>query len=80
MPKEKMSAEEARERKNARQREYAKRTGYAANKKYIDKTYVSYTIRFRKDEDAELISILNDKKAQGFTPSDVFKYLLRKEF
>lgn len=78
MPKEKMSAEEARERKNARQREYAKRTGYEANKKYLNKAYVFYTVALRKDDDAELISIVEGKKAQGFSVSEIFRELVKK--
>lgn len=68
-----MTAEEARERKNARQRECAKRTGYKANKKYLNKAYVFYMVALRKDDDAELISIVEDEKAQGFGVSEMFK-------
>lgn len=69
---------EKREKKNARQREYAKRRGYAGNAEYNKKTYKSYTINLRIQEDAEYIEMLENEKAKGKGTSEIFREILSK--
>lgn len=81
MAKKIYTDEEARLRKNARQREYSKRTGYKhvskeAKEKYQKKTYKNYTINLRLVEDCELIEIIENKKKEGYSASEVIKRLI----
>ena len=75
----KFTEEEARERKNARQREYAKRTGFKASKEYNQKTYKSYNVNFRVDEDSDIIEHIESKKKQGLNTTEAFRSLIRKK-
>lgn len=75
----KFTEEEARERKNARQREYAKKTGFKANKEYNQKTYKSYNVNFRIDDDADIIENIESKRRQGLNTTEAFRSLIRKK-
>ena len=78
MPKKKFTEEEARERKNERQRKYAKETGFAASKAYNAKTYKSYNVNFRRDDDSDIIDAIEDQRQLGINTSDVFRTFIRK--
>lgn len=47
--------------------------------RYNKKTYKSYNVNFRKIEDADIIDTIETEKAKGFTTSEAFKRLLRKD-
>ena len=74
----KYTSEQARKRKNERQREYAKKTGFAANKAYNAKTYKSYNVKFRLDDDGDIIDAIEYERSLGTNTSEVFRTFIRK--
>lgn len=64
-----MSIEETPKRKT--------HTSNEVKKKYNDKTYALYSVKFRKIEDADIIKLIGDEKAKGFSTSQAFKNLIR---
>ena len=74
MTKQKLTPEEAHDRKIERQRKYRKQTNYAANNKYQKEKTKSYTIRFIMSTDADIIEYLDKQENKaGF-----FKRLIRE--
>lgn len=51
-------------------------TSTAVKKRYNDKTYQSYTIRFRFDSDEKYINYFSALLSQGFSPSEIVKKLI----
>lgn len=49
MSKQRLTPEEAHERKNERQREYAKKTGYKAQAEHTKKTYTRIALNVRNE-------------------------------
>lgn len=47
--------------------------------RYNKKTYVQYTVSFRKDTDEDIIEKVEAEKATGLSTADVFRKLIRKE-
>lgn len=47
--------------------------------RYNKKTYVQYTASFRKDEDEDLINLIEKERGSGLSTTDVFRKLLRKK-
>ena len=59
----------------------AKRKTHTSNevkKRYNDKTYQSYKINLRKDDDAELIQYIEEQKKNGVSPSETLRQLFKK--
>jgi len=54
-------------------------TSTEVTQRYQKKTYQKYTIALRKIEDADIIDTIETEKAKGFTTSEAFKRLLRKD-
>ena len=50
-------------------------TSNEVKKRYNDKTYRQYGLKFRNDEDAELIAYLERRKSEGVLPSEVVREL-----
>lgn len=46
--------------------------------RYKQKTYVQYVANFRREEDADLINMIETEKAKGMGTTDAFRSLLRK--
>lgn len=64
-----MSTEEKTKRKTV--------TSNEVKKRYNDKTYIPYSVKFRKIEDADIIKLIEDEKAKGFTTTEAFRNLLK---
>lgn len=47
--------------------------------RYNKKTYVQYTVSFRKDTDEDIIEKVEAEKATGLSTADVFRKLIRKK-
>ena len=54
-------------------------TSSEVKKRYNDKTYETYSLKFRKIEDADVIKLIEEEKAKGFQTSEAFKNLLRRK-
>lgn len=54
-------------------------TSTEVTSRYHRKTYQQYAIRFRKIEDADCVEYIESEKSKGYTPSEVFKRLIRQD-
>ena len=52
-------------------------TSNEVKKRYNDKTYASYTLRFRKKEDADIIDLIESGKEHNIAPSETIRRLIR---
>ena len=50
-------------------------TSSAVKKRYNSKTYNQYTFSLRKDDNADLISYIENQKAKGLSAADVIRKL-----
>ena len=55
-----------------------KKTGFAASKAYNAKTYKSYNVNFRRDDDSDIIDAIEDQRQLGINTSDVFRTFILK--
>ena len=58
-----------------------KRKTYTSNEvkqRYNKKTYQQYGVKFRLQEDAEIIQLVEQEKAKGYNTSEAFKRLILK--
>ena len=54
-------------------------TSTAVKKKYNDKTYCRYSVSFRRNKDADLISRVEKLKSDGYKPTDAFRKIMEGE-
>ena len=54
-------------------------TSSAVKKRYNDKTYNAYALKFRKVEDADIINFFETSKANGITPAEAVRQLIRNK-
>ena len=47
--------------------------------RYNKKTYVQYTLNFRKDTDSDLIEMIEAERNKGFSTADAFRNLLHNK-
>lgn len=53
-------------------------TSTEVTQRYQKKTYQQFITRFRKVEDADCIEYIEAEKEKGYTPTEIFKRLIRK--
>lgn len=53
-------------------------TSSAVKKRYNDKTYIRYGLALRKDEDVDVIEMIEAEKAKGYQTSEAIKNLIRQ--
>ena len=53
-------------------------TSSAVKQRWNAKTYTRYTISLRKDEDADIIRLIEERKSKGISPTDTIREALRK--
>lgn len=53
-------------------------TSSEVKKRYNDKTYQRYQLALRKEDDVEIIQLIEDEKAKGFSTSEAIKNLILK--
>lgn len=53
------------------------KTSTEVTQRYQKKTYEHYAVRFRKVEDADCIDYMRKEREKGYTPSEIFKKLIR---
>lgn len=46
--------------------------------RWIKKTYNCYSVNLRKDDDADIIKVIEDNKAKGISPTETIRILIRK--
>ena len=57
-----------------------KKRGYSeSNKRYDDKTYKKVVIAFRKKDDADILDLLEDQKAQGCSLREVLRNFIFRD-
>lgn len=47
--------------------------------RYNKKTYVQYTVSFRRDTDEDIIEKVETEKSMGLSTADAFRKLIRKK-
>lgn len=52
-------------------------TSNEVKKRYSDKTYNRYLLSFRKNEDADIIALIEAEKAKGLSTTEVFRKLIK---
>lgn len=45
-------------------------------KKYNAKTYVTYALRLRRDDDADIIDMIEDEKTKGYSLREIIRRLI----
>ena len=55
------------------------RTSSAVTSRYQKKVYEKYSLALRKVEDADIIKMIEEEKAKGFSTSEAIKNLIRKK-
>ena len=53
-------------------------TSNEVKRRYKQKTYAQYVANCRREEDADLIDMIESEKAKGLGTTDAFRVLLRK--
>ena len=54
-----------------------KAESYLAHKQWQADTYTRYTVKFRKEEDADLIRFIDRLKSKGLQPTEIFRYAMQ---
>lgn len=52
---------------------------YEAQKRYDAKTYELIAIRFRKDEDADILDLIKDEQAKGYSLREAIRNLIFRD-
>lgn len=56
-----------------------KRGDSEAKKRYDSKTYELIAVRFRKEDDADILDLLEDQKSQGYSLREAFRNLIFRD-
>lgn len=52
---------------------------YEAQKRYSEKTYQKVSIVFRKDEDADILDLIKDEQAKGYSLREAIRNLIFRD-